>query len=222
MNQLIKTENTILTIEQITHALKEGWFMALGNYPEVNQLAVLWAQVCLETGRGKFIRNYNFGNIKKTKDHDYCQYDCGEWIKGKFYNFVPPHPETSFNSYPSAEQGAKEYIEFLINKKNYQPAWQQVLKGDPAAYCAALKAGGYFTEPLENYTPVVVKLCQEFKSKADKLMAWAPPVVPVEEVKPDPLPEPIIEPEVDLKDSGEASLGFFEGMINKVKDIWKL
>ena len=82
---LVETKNTILSIEEITYALKEGWFLNFNYYPTKEQLAVLWAQACLETGRGKFLRNYNFGNIKRTKDHMYCQYECSEIINGKEY-----------------------------------------------------------------------------------------------------------------------------------------
>lgn len=171
---LLPTEVTILTLEQITHTLKEGWKLNFNDYPTVDQLAILWAQVCLETERGKMIRNYNFGNIKKTANHTYCMFPCGENLNGKYMKFEPPHPQTHFNAYPSAVEGAREYISFLVNRKRYKAAWEQVLAGDPVAYCAALKAGGYFTADLDSYTKGVVKLTKEFKSKADTLMTWAP------------------------------------------------
>lgn len=211
---LVETKNTILSIEEITYALKEGWFLNFNYYPTKEQLAVLWAQACLETGRGKFLRNYNFGNIKRTKDHMYCQYECSEIINGKEYKYVPPHPETSFNAYPSAVEGAKEYIQFLIQRKRYLPAWEQVLKGDPVAYCAELKKAGYFTADLNRYTKGVVALCDEFKSKADKLMTYAPP-------KEEPIKEEPVKEELQEEKKNEPEVKTQQGFFTKASAFVK-
>ncbi len=65
-------------------------------------------------------------------------------------------------------------------------------QGDAVGYVKELKAGGYFTAPLDKYTKVVVRLVNEFKGKYDKLLAWTPPEPP----KPvEPEPEPVLDPE---------------------------
>ncbi len=182
MSQLIPTQQTKLSEEEATFALRQGWNQVFGNFPSDDSLAILWAHSALETGRWTLIYNYNFGNIKKTTDHDYCMYRCSEIINGKNIYFEPPHYQTHFNSYPTAVAGATEYLQFVSQRSRYQVAWQELLAGNPVKYCAALKQGGYFTADLISYTKGVVSLTDEFKSKKDKLLTWKPET-PVTESK---------------------------------------
>jgi hypothetical protein len=197
MAQIITAEKTKLSESEATFALREGWKLVFGDFPSDDSLAILWAQSALETGRWSSIWNYNFGNIKKTTDHDYCMYRCSEIIGGKNIYFDPPHPQTHFNAYPSAVEGAKEYIQFVSQRVRYQAAWQELVLGNPIGYCAALKKAGYFTADLVAYTKGVVSLTNEFKTKKANLLAWQPPAPPVS-VEP---VQPVVEEVPPVTDS---------------------
>jgi hypothetical protein len=176
MGELKEAKYTQLTEAEATYALREGWKLIYGEYPSIESLSILWSQSALETGRWKYIWNYNFGNIKRHDSHDWCMYKCSEVINGKNIWFTPPDPQTHFCAYPDSISGAKEYIEFISKRPHYKEAWEQVLAGSAVKYCAALRKAGYFTADLISYTKTVVKLCDEFKSKSEQLLTYAPPV----------------------------------------------
>lgn len=215
MGELKEAKYTKLTEAEATYALREGWKLVFGDYPSLDALAVLWAQSALETGRWQFIWNYNFGNVKRHDDHDWCMFKCSEIINGKNTWFEPPHPQTHFNAYTSSVDGAKEYIEFVSKRPRYQEAWARLMDGSPIKYCAALKKAGYFTADLIKYTNGVVKLTDEFKKKSATLLEYKPPVteeppviVPVPTPPdPEPTPEPVPpKPPVVPAPSGFAAL----------------
>lgn len=194
---------TPLTEEEATYYLKSAWKNIYGVYPAKNSLALLWAQSCGETGRWKYLRCNNWGNIKKRDDWKYTSYDAGEnlTINGvyKHWMFYPYHPQTFFAAWDTALEGAEAYIRFLSQRKRYKKAWIELMAGDPVAYCRELKAGGYFTAGLEHYTRGVVRLTNEFKRKYDALNAW----------EPEPAPEPDPEPTMELKPNP----GFFAKLL---------
>ena len=173
---LVKTSNTTFSDQEAFVLFFDGWVSLFKADPTVNAICVLFSQRALETGHFQSMNNWNFGNIKHTssnlvaKDHDYCLYECGEFIHGQFQMFYPPDPVCEFNSYVSAKDGIIEYISFLAKRERYASAWQQLLKGDPVQYCKELKENGpYFTAPLVKYTGTLVKLFNEFKIKFKEL-----------------------------------------------------
>jgi hypothetical protein len=184
----LKAEVKTLSEGEAAVALREAWFKIFGSYPNNNQLALLWSQAALETGRWKKIWCYNFGNIKKNWGNNdnatFTMFRCSEILNGKEEWFDPPHIQTHFKAYKSATEGAEDYIRFVSGRKRYAKAWQEVLNGDPVAYCKELRAGGYFTASLELYTKGVVRLTNEFLSKEDKLLAWKPLTQPTPPLPP--------------------------------------
>lgn len=158
-----RAERTILTEHDAATALKVGWRSVFGNEPTNNQLALIWSQCALETGRFKSIWCYNFGNIKNTAGHAYYMIRCDEYINGKHVWLNPPDKGTWFNYYVNSEEGAEAYIRFLSQKKNYAKAWQEVINGDPVAFCHQLKLAHYYTADESLYTKGVVNLCNEIK-----------------------------------------------------------
>src|SRR5690242_20203330 len=102
MGKLIEAKITTLSENEAVHILRESWFKLFNHYPSNDTLALLYAQSALETGRWKKIYNYNFGNIKRNGDEDYCMFKCNEIINGKTIWFNPPHRQTWFRAYPSA------------------------------------------------------------------------------------------------------------------------
>jgi hypothetical protein len=147
--------------------------------PKVDQLACCLSQMVLESGRenrngvmmwGKSAHNYNWGNIKYSGGEHWQFYPAGEWIKvdGKpqWQMFYPPHIQCKFRAFLTAEDGTMDYIGFLEKRENYREAWNDgVLAGDPVKFSYGLKKGGYYTEPVDNYTRTVVKLFKEFRGK---------------------------------------------------------
>jgi hypothetical protein len=183
---MILMQDEVKTLEQgeAAVALKAAWINFFGTDPSNDSLALLWGQSALETARWKAIHCYNYGNIKKrhanpqfnTEDdgHDWCMYRCNELLNGKLCWFDPPHPQTHFRAYSTAEEGAEDYINFVANRPRYKKAWQEVMNGDPAAYSHELKVAGYYTASENLYTRGIVSLTNEFKQRADKLLLWAP------------------------------------------------
>lgn len=163
---LFQTIETKLSEQEAFKLFFEAWIFLFKEIPTLNSLCVLLAQTALETGRFQSMKNWNFGNIKRTKDHDHCLYECGEFINGRFKMYYPPDPVCEFNSYLTAKDGIVEYISFLAKRERYVSAWSALVKGDPVQYCKELKEKGpYFTAPLEKYTEVLVKLFNEFQAR---------------------------------------------------------
>lgn len=175
---------------EAAYALRQAWKRQYGNYPGNNQLALLWAQSALETGRWKIIRNFNFGNIKKKwanpkynikgDEHKFTMFATGENLwnqakrKSEYHWFEPPHIQTHFRAYDTLIDGAEDYLLFVSKNKRYAKAWQEVLNGDPRAFSHELRAAGYYTASEELYTKGVIRLTDEFLRKADTLLAWEP------------------------------------------------
>lgn len=159
----VHAERTILTEHDAAQALKMSWQLVFGSAPNIDQLALLWSQSALETGRFKSIWCNNFGNIKNTAGHTYYMIRCDEWIGGKHVWLDPPAQGTWFDSYDTAEAGAEAYIRFLAEKKGYTACWQEVVNGDAVAFCHHLKMAHYYTADEAAYTRGVVSLCNEFK-----------------------------------------------------------
>jgi len=173
--KFMDSRKTPLTEEEAAYYLRTAWKNIYGVYPLKNNLALLWAQSLGETGRWKLLRCNNWGNIKRRGDWKWTSYDAGEYINGKHQMFYPYHPQSHFAAWDGPLEGAEAYIRFLSQRNRYKKAWVELMAGDPVAYCRELKKAGYFTDTLEHYTRGVVRLTNEFKRKADKLMAWEPP-----------------------------------------------
>lgn len=213
MGEFIKAEVKEISEGEATYALREGWKSIYDEYPSNNSLALLWAQWALETGRGKAIHCYNFGNLKRSSGDptDWTMYRCSEIIDNKEVFFDPPHPQTHFRAYRSVIDGAKDYILFLSKRKRYLKAWEEVKKGDPAAFGHELKVAGYYTANEARYTAIIVKVTNEFLKKADNLLNWKPVVmaqedksaidlanVPIFITEPDFKSRPKEEPSIEL------------------------
>lgn len=197
--------HTALTEDELAFYLRQAWKEIYNVDVTKQQLCILWCHTSLETGRGKFIYNNNFGNIKRRDNQPYTSYKCNEILNGKAQWFEPYHPQTFFQSWDSAVEGAKAYLQFL-NKKRYQPALEALKEGNIPKYCAKLKEGGYFTADLNYYTNLMTKLSKSFDKKSDQFMIFVPEnYSPPEEIMPDSLPLTVREPSVRPKESPAAS-----------------
>lgn len=229
------SRKTPLTEAEATYYLKTAWKNVFNKNTSKKSLALLWAQSLGETYRWKSLRCYNFGNIKRRKNDTklrWTSYEAGEYINGKHIIFQSYHPQTHFAAWDNPLDGAEYYIRFLSGRKRYKKAWAALMMGDPVAYCRELKAGGYFTAPLEHYTKGVVSLTNEFKRKAALLMAWEPPKPsPAPGPEPEPFPDPVIivmpdepdpEPEQSdpIQEPYKPKLGFFEMIMELFRKLF--
>jgi hypothetical protein len=192
--------STSLTEDELAFYLRQAWKEIYGTDINKNQLCILWCHTSLEIGRGKFIYNNNFGNIKRREGQPYTSYKCNEILNGKTHWFEPYHPQTFFQSWDSAVEGAKAYLQFL-NKKRYQPALEALKAGNIYKYCAKLKEGGYFTADLNYYTNLMVKISKSFDKKSDHFMSFFPENYTIEididlDKEPESLPVTVREPSI--------------------------
>lgn len=170
----VEMVETPLSEAESAYYLREGWNLVYEVYPNINQLGCLWSQFQLESGLGKKMRCFNYGNIKKTAGHSWTMYQCHEYINGVKQVFYPPHIQTGFNAYSDPILGAKEYIEFLKNRKRYLAAWDGLVAGDLARFNRGLKAGGYYTADETAYLNRLQFHWKDFQKNAEKFLAWQP------------------------------------------------
>ena len=110
---------TQLTPEEATKAMADGYKIVTGRKPSKEVLALMVGQWALETGNGKSMRNYNFGNKKAVGNDNYQYFRCSEVINGVEMFFDPPSPECRFASYSTPEEGAAAYVRLLKNHDNW-------------------------------------------------------------------------------------------------------
>ena len=164
---------TPLSEDDLAFYLRMAWKELYNEDIKKEQLCILWCHTSLEIGRGKFIFNNNFGNIKRKEGVTYTSYKCNEIINGKTQWFEPYHPQTFFQHWDTATEGAKAYLQFL-NKKRYQLALAALREGNISKYCAKLKEGGYITADLNYYTNLMLKLAKSFDKKSEQFMTFIP------------------------------------------------
>lgn len=80
MPKKISDRVTPVTPSQFLEALYRAWLDLFEEVPKHESLLVLMAHSALETGRWKYLHNYNFGNVKGVDGdgRDYCYYACNE------------------------------------------------------------------------------------------------------------------------------------------------
>lgn len=166
--ELLDDQLTPLEAAAVARAFDAAFRVRIGGEPSARTLAILMAQSALESGRWKSLHCFNFTNIKASETYDgfYCLYRCNEIINGKVEWFTPPHPQCRFRAFHTAAEGAADYLGFL-QRARFKPAWDQALAGDPVAFVAALKRGGFFTASEEPYRRAVVSLMTEYVSKLE-------------------------------------------------------
>lgn len=180
---LVPDQLTPMAALDVLKAFKSAFATVCGNDPSNECLALLVAQSALETGRWKSIHCWNFGNVKAAPTYagKYCQFRCNEVINGKVAWFDPPHPQTNFRAFDSAESGAVDHLRFLSQRPRYAKAWQTALGGQPLSYVEALKSAGYFTADAGPYARAVTSLWKESLALLERLERdTEPPPAPVE------------------------------------------
>lgn len=161
---LVPDQLTPLDAKAVALAFRGAYETVCGKTPSNACLALMVAQSALETGRWRSIHCNNFGNVKASQDYVglYCQFRCNEVINGRVEWFDPPHPQTNFRAFASADAGAIDHLRFLSGRKRYAKAWEVLKDGMPLAFVEALKAAGYFTADAGPYARAVTSLWKEY------------------------------------------------------------
>lgn len=189
---------TPLSLEEGLGALAGGYRLVMNSDPTRSCLAVLGAQVCLETGNFQKMHRYNPGNRKMPADWDgrYTQFRCDEifdvatanrarvlgpcsvtpWKGGPLQRvvLVPPHPWTSFVAFASATEGMGDYVKLLATNDRYRLAWSRAYAGDAKGMATALHLAGYFTADLTPYAAGMAQIAAKLTPIAAGVVAGAP------------------------------------------------
>lgn len=160
---------TRLSENQVREAFYQGFIQVTGQKPSDQVLALMMAQSAHETGQWAALHNYNFGNVKALGGWPHQTTTFGAWerLNGKKETFPPGHPQTQFRAYPTASEGAADYIITLLrdNKRRKPPdAWKQaLLTGDPAAFSEILaKPPPYYTGDKGAYTRAMTRYYNQY------------------------------------------------------------
>jgi hypothetical protein len=141
-------QQTVVSPIEMFGSLVRVWTGRFGP-PSRSQILMLLAQWALETGNGQSEYNYNPGGIKHVSGdgYDWTTYGTTEVVNGSTQS-----QQAAFAAYPDLDSGTDAYLSLL--QHHYPQAWQVVVDGssDTAAFATGLKAGGYFTAPVQNET----------------------------------------------------------------------
>lgn len=150
----IPTRRTQQTPREVFEAICDAWPRVIGGEPSRESVLVLLSQWSIETGDGRSCWNFNLGNVKRVKGQPWTWLNSvWEILGGKKVVFQPPHPQTHFRAFHTAEDGAEAYLQFLHTR--FARSWPAVMQGDPAAFAHALKLQGYYTAPEEAYVRAI-------------------------------------------------------------------
>lgn len=149
---------TVLTPTEAIDAIWHAHTDVIGGPCPIPLLEILSAQSALETARWHSMYCFNFGNIRGTGDGEEWMTLKGadEYIDG--FHVTGPKAEVGFAAYRERFSGARAFVRFLgvatrpPHPNRYAAAWSAATAGDVDAYCRELKAHGYFTADLDQYT----------------------------------------------------------------------
>lgn len=143
---LVPLRSTPFTADELIAALGAAYAAELGHAPDPKILAVLCAQLALETANGASCQNNNPGNYKQGASADW--YNCTTFE----YVGDPPVKTTmvcAFSAWPDLASGLAHVVRGLYT--HYPEAWAAAVQGDPEGFAAGLRQRGYYTAPLELY-----------------------------------------------------------------------
>lgn len=132
----VRKVQTPISQEELHVVLREAHVNVLGHEPNDNRVAMAWAQVAFENGRGKKVFNHNLGN---TGAHPTAP-------KNAFYKVSG----SRFRAHPNFQEGAEHYWETILKMcSGVLPAFDA---GDPITASIILRRCGYYRAPVEHYS----------------------------------------------------------------------
>lgn len=142
----VQPERTPISGSRAARELTRAWKKAMQQPPSADVVLILTSHWAHETHGGRSMFNYNFGGIKgHGPDGMSCIREAHE---GSGYHVRALRDR--FRAYPSAKEGAEDYLSLLIRK--YPQAIDALQRGDVADFVNALKRGGYFTGSEADYS----------------------------------------------------------------------
>lgn len=137
--------HTPLTQEEVAGALQEAHEDVFGCRPSPQRLAMAWAQVAFENGRGERVFNNNLGNIGSNP------------VKPRrpYYKLAGHR----FRSFENPMAGAIAYWQTL--KSRCSGSLKHFDAGDPFGAAVRLKNCGYYRTDIDHYTVNLTSLFYE-------------------------------------------------------------
>lgn len=166
--EVLADKLTPLTADEAAKALSSAYKLVTGSAPSAVILGLMLGQWALETGNGKFIHNYNYGNGKGTSNSQYVQYfRCSEIIGGVEIFFDPPAIECRFAAYKTPEDGAVAFVRLLKSRENW---WKGLHTGTVDGFVKGLSTQpyAYFTANVDKYRSVLEDRAKNYTAVAKK------------------------------------------------------
>ncbi|MBN1611589.1 MAG: glucosaminidase domain-containing protein [Polyangiaceae bacterium] len=143
--RVVEARRTPISGTQAAKSLERAYRRLVGRRAGPETLALLTAHWAHETNQGASMFNYNFGGIKGTgPDGSYVLERTREG-SGRSER----RKKHRFRAYPSATQGALDYLSLL--QRLYGNALDAAALGDADAFVKNLKQGGYFSGDEQVY-----------------------------------------------------------------------
>lgn len=143
-----------------TRHLAQAWEHLTNETATEAVISVLWGQWALETGRGRWMVDYNYAGLK-GRAPDGGTANWWTWEEPKDKKDRALRIRARFRSYEAPEHGALDYVEMLLRR--YPKAVAAARRGDAVNFILELDHGGFFTERPEHYVRSVVSLAREFR-----------------------------------------------------------
>lgn len=141
MSGMVQRVATPSTEAEIVSAIKQAWTKVFGNKATVGQVGKTWAQIAVETGRGKSMFNYNVGNITWTPNHNGDYYITTDSMT---VNNNPANRrwyKAKMRAYSNLYEGVADYLTLL---KNRGPVASALESGTVKDFSYALASVHYY------------------------------------------------------------------------------
>ena len=139
---------TPLTTSQLVRTLRDAHIVVFGYAPSQTKLAMAWAHVGFENGRGKLIWNYNIGNLGPSRDDHY-------YYRHSRY--------TDYRAFDGFLDGAIAYWRVV---RRCSSAINHFNNGSPRDAAIGLKRCGYYGVEVEHYAREFSSLYEHARSSA--------------------------------------------------------
>lgn len=134
---------------EVRDALTAAWRVVFAEEPQTAVIALLTAQSAFETAWWASCWCWNLLNVQRRKGHAYTTLrNVIEYVDGK----PKTYSSIDFSAFASLQAGAEGWLRFMLSLSRYAESMRVLRTADAVAYCAALKAGGYYSAPLAAYT----------------------------------------------------------------------
>lgn len=189
MSKKVPAVKTPASALEVFQTLDAAWRTVFTSQPTKESLCLLLAHWGLETGHGKSMWCYNFGNAKAKAGgaFDYCYFACNEILKSSHAArlaaaqpqiakvtsvrsdgksiiwFYPDHPACCFRAFENLQAGVTDHLALVF--KRFNGAWPFVISADPAGFCHALRKQNYYTADEAAYTQAVFNVFHRYRKE---------------------------------------------------------